>query len=256
MDIKPIYSALMRNKTGLALIVLQVAITLAVVCNSLFIVLERMERMDRPSGIDDANTFFIASLGFAQGYDRGNAMRSDLDRIRALPGVVAATATNTVPVSNGGWSTGFDTEPLDAVLARWRQAAGWPEDLAARVEAEFRRCLEAPAIRGVFTRPQGRWPELWRERAFDLIAGDVWVSGVFDRVVIERDAAGTCRRATLYDFKTDRVGPRPSDLKAAVRRYRDQIAGYRAALEKLCALGPSDVAARLVFLVPGRVEEA
>ncbi len=113
MDIKPIYSALMRNKTGLALIVLQVAITLAVVCNSLFIVLERMERMDRPSGIDDANTFFIASLGFAQGYDRGNAMRSDLDRIRALPGVVAATATNTVPVSDGGWSTGFDTEPLD-----------------------------------------------------------------------------------------------------------------------------------------------
>lgn len=113
MDIKPIYSALMRNKTGLALIVLQVAITLAVVCNSLFIVLERMERMGRPSGIDDANTFVIASLGFSQGYDLRNAMRADLDMIRALPGVQAATATNTVPTSNGGWNTGVDVEPLD-----------------------------------------------------------------------------------------------------------------------------------------------
>ena len=189
-----------------------------------------------PSAQEGDRAFPVVPAGGAEadsGREFGSAMHSLLCRLEWL-----------------------DTEPLDAVLARWRQAAGWPEDLAARVEAEFRRCLEAPAIRGVFTRPQGRWPELWRERAFDLIAGDVWVSGVFDRVVIERDAAGTCRRATLYDFKTDRVGPRPSDLKAAVRRYRDQIAGYRAALEKLCALGPSDVAARLVFLVPGRVEEA
>jgi hypothetical protein len=50
----------MRNKAGLALIVLQVAITLAVVCNSLFIILERFERMQRPSGIDESNTFIIA----------------------------------------------------------------------------------------------------------------------------------------------------------------------------------------------------
>lgn len=113
MEIKPIFSALMRNKTGLALIVLQVAITLAVVCNSLFIVLERQQRMGRPSGIDEANTFIISSLGFAQGFDLRNSMREDLDLIRSLPGVVAATTTNTVPTSNGGWSTGFDVEPLD-----------------------------------------------------------------------------------------------------------------------------------------------
>jgi putative ABC transport system permease protein len=113
MEIRPIFSALLRNKSGLALIVLQVAITLAVVCNSLFIVLGRFERMGRPSGIDEANTFVIASLGFAQGYDLRNSMREDLDMIRSLPGVVTATTTNTVPTSNGGWSTGVDVQPLD-----------------------------------------------------------------------------------------------------------------------------------------------
>jgi putative ABC transport system permease protein len=113
MDIKPIYSALMRNKSGLALIVLQVAITLAVVCNSLFIILQRAERVGRPSGMDEVNTFVISSLGFAPGYDLRGAQRSDLDAIRSLPGVVAATTINTVPTSNGGWSTGIDVQPID-----------------------------------------------------------------------------------------------------------------------------------------------
>lgn len=113
LDVKPIFSALMRNKAGLALIVLQVAITLAVVCNSLFIILERAERMGKPSGMDDRNTFVIRSLGFVKGFDLKSAMQQDLDAIRGTPGVLDATATNTIPMSFGGWNTGVDTQPLD-----------------------------------------------------------------------------------------------------------------------------------------------
>lgn len=113
MDIKPIFSALLRNKAGLALIVLQVAITLAVVCNSLFIILQRAERVGRPSGMDEVNTFAITSLGFAHGFDLRASMSEDLDLIRSLPGVVAATTTNSLPIGGGGWSTGLDTQPLD-----------------------------------------------------------------------------------------------------------------------------------------------
>jgi putative ABC transport system permease protein len=118
MEIKPIYSALMRNKAGLALIVLQVAITLAVVCNSLFIILQRSERVGRPSGMDEVNTFTISSLGFTKGFDLRASMREDLDLIRSLPGVVAATTTNTVPTSNGGWGAGTDTQPIDSTGER------------------------------------------------------------------------------------------------------------------------------------------
>jgi putative ABC transport system permease protein len=123
VEIRPIYSALMRNKAGLALIVLQVAITLAVVCNSLFIILDRAERVGRPSGIDEENTFLIRSLGFAEGFNNKNSMREDLDLIKSLPGVVSATATNTVPMSRGGWGTGLDVQPLDPTGTRRGQSA-------------------------------------------------------------------------------------------------------------------------------------
>lgn len=123
MEIRPIYSALMRNKAGLALIVLQVAITLAVVCNSLFIILDRAERVGRPSGMDEENTFMIRSLGFTANFDLASTVREDLEAIRAIPGVVAATTTNTTPMSRGGWSTGFDTQPLDSSGTRTAQSS-------------------------------------------------------------------------------------------------------------------------------------
>lgn len=118
MEIRPIYSALMRNKPGLILIVLQVAITLAVVCNSLFIILERKERVGRPSGMDEANTFTVTSMGFASGFDVKDTIRNDLDLIRSLPGVVAASTTNSLPMSGGGWGASFDTQPLDRTGTR------------------------------------------------------------------------------------------------------------------------------------------
>lgn len=123
MELRPIFSALMRNKAGLALIVLQVAITLAVICNSLFIVVERAQRIDRASGIDEANTFTIDSLGFAPGFDLRDSIQADLAMLRALPGVATAVHTNTVPMSNGGWGTGISTEPEDGTDSREGQSA-------------------------------------------------------------------------------------------------------------------------------------
>ncbi len=45
MEIRPILSALMRSKVSMILIGLQVALTLAIVCNALFIIGQRLERM-------------------------------------------------------------------------------------------------------------------------------------------------------------------------------------------------------------------
>jgi len=59
MQIKPILSALWHHKAGTALIVLQVALTLAIVCNALFIIQQRVMRMSRPSGVDEAHVLVI-----------------------------------------------------------------------------------------------------------------------------------------------------------------------------------------------------
>ncbi|HEY8048227.1 MAG TPA: ABC transporter permease, partial [Ramlibacter sp.] len=51
MEIRPILSALLRQKTGPLLVALQVAISLAVLSNALFIVHERITTSQRTSGI-------------------------------------------------------------------------------------------------------------------------------------------------------------------------------------------------------------
>jgi putative ABC transport system permease protein len=104
MQIRPIISALMRSKVALILIGLQIALTLAIVCNSLFIISQRIEKAGRPSGMNEADTFVISSSGFGNNFNVKNAISEDLATLRSLPGVAAATATNSVPMSNSGWS--------------------------------------------------------------------------------------------------------------------------------------------------------
>lgn len=111
MEIRPILSALMRSKVALVLIGLQIALTLAIVCNSLFIISQRVQMMSRESGINEADTFTIGSLGFGAGYDVKTSIEEDLAMLRSLPGVADATSTNQVPMSNGGWSTGISLKP-------------------------------------------------------------------------------------------------------------------------------------------------
>ena len=111
MEIRPILSALMRSKVAMILIGLQVALTLAIVCNALFIISQRIERVSRPSGMNEADTFWFGSSGFGQGFDVHATQKSDLEVLRRLPGVVAASSVNSVPMSNGGWGTGLNLAP-------------------------------------------------------------------------------------------------------------------------------------------------
>jgi len=104
MEIRPIISALMRSKVALVLIGLQIALTLAIVCNALFIISQRVETMARPSGMNEADTFRISSYGFGSGFSTKNAFAEDVAMLRNLPGVADVTPMSTLPMSNGGWS--------------------------------------------------------------------------------------------------------------------------------------------------------
>ncbi len=113
MDFHPIFKALMRNKAALALIALQIALTLAIVCNSVFIIAERLGKMNRLSGLDEANLFTLASVGFTPNFSRSASINEDLQTLRALPGVVDATPINNLPLSGGGWSEGISVKPVN-----------------------------------------------------------------------------------------------------------------------------------------------
>jgi|HubBroStandDraft_6_1064221.scaffolds.fasta_scaffold176903_2 putative ABC transport system permease protein len=102
LNTRPILSALWRNRTGAVLVAMQIAIALAVLVNALYIVVQRIEKMRLPTGIDVDNVLVISSAGFTGRYDPLDSIAEDLRFLRGLPGVVAATATSGIPLSGGG----------------------------------------------------------------------------------------------------------------------------------------------------------
>ena len=110
-EVGPILRALLRNKVGAILIALQIAFTMTIVVNAIYIIHERSEKMKRPSGIDEANSFYLSSVGFTNDFNTLVTIKEDLNLIRSLEGVVNAIQINAVPMSNSGWSMGLQTQP-------------------------------------------------------------------------------------------------------------------------------------------------
>ena len=111
VDIRPTLSALLRNRTGAVLVATQVAIALAVLVNAAYIIVQRIERIHRPTGIDEQNILVIESSGFTNRFHQTAAVEEDLAYLRGVSGVIAATASNSVPLSNGGDNETLVTRP-------------------------------------------------------------------------------------------------------------------------------------------------
>jgi putative ABC transport system permease protein len=104
MEVRPILSAMRRNKFGAFLIATQMAVTLAFLANALTLVEQRMAWSDRPTGLDEADIFVMQSEMVDHPDDLAARLAGDLDALRALPGVVDAYATNGFPLQGGGWT--------------------------------------------------------------------------------------------------------------------------------------------------------
>ena len=111
MEIRPILSAMLRNRTGAILVALQIAITLAVVTNAVFIIKQRVEKIGRPSGMDTDNLIFVQSYGYRPDYNHRVTIEEDLAMIRGTPGVVSASTITGIPLSGGGSSTSYKVSP-------------------------------------------------------------------------------------------------------------------------------------------------
>jgi putative ABC transport system permease protein len=97
----PILSAMLKQKYLLLMIVMQIALTLAVLSNGLFIIEKRLDLLQRPSGIDEANTFVLTSSGFTADFNPTNSIQTDLAQLRQMPNIVNAVSTYSFPYSGG-----------------------------------------------------------------------------------------------------------------------------------------------------------
>jgi putative ABC transport system permease protein len=111
MELRPILSAMRRNKAGALLIAVQMAVTLAILCNGLFIIEQRISSSRRPTGTDEEHIFAITNQWVGQPVDLSARLQADLAALRSLPGVVDAYATNSYPLTNSGWSEGVKLHP-------------------------------------------------------------------------------------------------------------------------------------------------
>ena len=77
----------MQNKTGAFLVAMQIAITLAVVVNALFVINSRIQKISMPVGSDSSNIFYLNIASLDTGIDRGDMIKADLEVIRNVQGV-------------------------------------------------------------------------------------------------------------------------------------------------------------------------
>jgi ATP-dependent helicase/nuclease subunit A len=149
-----------------------------------------------------------------------------------------------------GTAAAFGAE-VHSLLAEveWRDGAAMPEqwrtrDALPEAIAEAEACLLAPSLAAVWSRPaQG---EVWRERAFEIVLDDAWVTGVFDRVIVERNARNGVEWVTVLDFKTDRVDDERA-VADATRRHAAQLNVYRRVAAALTGVPIDVVTCELVF---------
>jgi len=99
--------------------------------------------------------------------------------------------------------------------------------------------LDSSEAKTLFKQPGKDW-DFWNEKAFDLMDGDQWISGIFDRVHIRREN-GKAVEAHIYDYKTNRSTP-----EAIAEEYEGQMEQYRQSAAKLLGISVDKVTARTV----------
>ncbi len=110
----PIASALKHHKTTVILVVLEIALTCAIVTNALFLIGDRLGAMQVTTGVADSELVWARSSGLdddATPTTRASLVAADLSALRAMPGVKSAAMVNSLPLGRNYWSTCLNTRP-------------------------------------------------------------------------------------------------------------------------------------------------
>jgi putative ABC transport system permease protein len=138
MPIGPILRAMNHNRTRFALIILEIAITLAIVTNCVNMILDERRKMLQKSGFDDDNLMMISFQPFAPEFREQSytdaVVAADIRAIEATPGVKSVTATYMLPWVGGGSSGTFTAE-------------GYPEKFQAQSYPVTEKIVETLGVR-------------------------------------------------------------------------------------------------------------
>jgi putative ABC transport system permease protein len=96
MALGPILSTLRRHKTAAGLIVIEVAITAAIVCNALHLIGNRIALLNHDSGLPEPELVVLEVRGTGGPASPEDVTAQDLQALRTLPGVKSVSIVNQV----------------------------------------------------------------------------------------------------------------------------------------------------------------
>ena len=134
----------------------------------------------------------------------------------------------------------YDSASFDELAESWSQLGGYSDEVKTAAIEQVRQSLENTEIAEALSCPS-KDAECWREKKFEVLLGEEWLSGTFDRVEIEEG-----RRASILDFKTDRVET-AEDIEAARAKYRPQLETYRQVLSRMGGIDEKNIELQLLF---------
>lgn len=111
LDIRPILSTLHRHKVTAVLLVMEIALTCAIVCNAVFLVRQRLDWMDLPSGIDEANVVDVRPVNVGATPEMHGRVMETLAALRSIPGVERVALANQIPLGTESWNSGVRLDP-------------------------------------------------------------------------------------------------------------------------------------------------
>ncbi len=228
METGLIIRALMRNKMGAALIALQIALTMTIMVNAVFMMQERNQQMQRSSGVDEQNTFYLTNTVFAQDYNNQVALEEDLRLIRSTPGVVDAVQINAIPMSGGGWSMGLQTKAgegqdstglavymvddhaintLDLTLLAGTNFA--PEDIMWRASSDTRWPPKTIITKAMAENLYGeKWQSAVGKTVYISRTQPIKIIGILDKLQAPWNGWDGVERAMLVPYKMETNGGR------------------------------------------------
>ena len=114
MQLMPILKILWRSKVGPLLVILQLALTIAILSNAIFFINSRIENVNRALGFtaEPLATFWVKTESGTQ--DMELLVQEDIAHIKSLPGIDEVAPIKSLPFSHAGYSSNFHNQHADA----------------------------------------------------------------------------------------------------------------------------------------------
>ena len=111
LQLRPILSTLRRHRTAALLIVFEIALTCAIVCNAVFVIANRIERLRFDDGLADNELVVLGTHSIGDNPRVAADTREDLAALRAIPGVRAAVVLSNLPFGDSMNMSGVNLKP-------------------------------------------------------------------------------------------------------------------------------------------------